>query len=104
MSAVERLFPYVTLVLGQQTWPPVVPAAVRHLSQRLVLHTKTSSLQKANEKRMDSLQSLVGRLEKYDVLLEEDTVNCKRDFPVYKDIISQFAGSANTNLYLISNC
>lgn len=102
MSAVERLFPYLTLVLGQQTWPPVIPAAVKRLSQRVVLHMETASLQET--KRMESLRSLVGLLDKYDVLVEEDTVNCKRDFPVYKDIVSQFAGRANTNLYVISNC
>lgn len=102
MSAVERLFPYVTLVLGQQAWPPVIPAAVKHLSQRVALHIKTASLPKPA--RMESLRSLVGLLDKYDVLVEEDTVNCKRDFPVYKEITSEFAGRANTNLYVISNC
>lgn len=102
MSAVEKWFPYVTLVLGQQTWPPVIPAAVKHLSQRVVLHMKAASLQKT--KRMESLCSLTGLLDKYDVLVEEDTVNCKRDFPVYKDIVSQFAGGTNSNLYVISNC
>lgn len=102
VSAVDRLFPYVTLVLGQQTWMPGIPAAVKHLSQRVVLHMKTASLQ--GTKKMDSLRSLVGLLDKYDVLVEEDTVNCKKDLPVYKDIVPQFAGRANTNLYVISNC
>lgn len=102
VSAVERLFPHVTLVLGQQTWPPVIPAAVEHLSQRVVLHMETASLQETN--RMESLRSLVGLLDKYDVLVEEDTVNCKRDFPVYEDIVSQCAGKTNTNLYVKCKC
>lgn len=63
---------------------------------------KTASLQ--GTKKMESLRSLVGLLDKYDVLVEEDTVNCKKDLPVYKDIVPQFAGTANTNLYVISNC
>lgn len=100
--AVERLFPYVTLVLRQQTWPPVIPAAVKHLSQRVVLHMETAALQET--KRMESLRSLVGLLDKYDVLVEEDTASCRGDFPVYKNIVSQTAGRANTNLYVKSNC
>lgn len=100
MSAVETLFPYVTLVLTPHTWPPAIPTSVKHLSQRVALHIKTALLQKAM--RVEMLTSVVGLLDRYDVLVEEDTVNCKMDSSVYKDIEVQFAGS--TNLYVMSKC
>lgn len=99
VSAVERLFPYVTLVLSQQTWP-AVPTFIKHLSQRVALHIKTAPLQKSM--KMETLSSLVGLLDRYDVLVEEDTVKCKMDFSVYKKIQTHFACSAN--LYVISKC
>lgn len=100
MSAVETLFPYVTLVLTQHMWPPVIPTSVKHLSQRVALHIKTTLLQKAT--RAEMLRSLVGLLDRYDVLVEEDTINCKLNSSVYKDAEVQFTGS--TNLYVMSKC
>lgn len=99
VSAVERLFPYITLVLPQQTWP-AIPTFVKHLSQRVALHIKIASLQKSIT--METLSSLVGLLDRYDVLLEEDTVNCKIDFSAFKNIQTHFPSSAN--LYVISKC
>ncbi|XP_029687560.1 protein FAM151A isoform X2 [Takifugu rubripes] len=100
MSAVETLFPYVTLVLKQHMWPPAIPTSIKHLSQRVALHIKTTSLQKAT--RAEMLRSLIGLLDRYDVLVEEDTINCKMDSSVYKDTEVQFVGS--TNLYVMSKC
>lgn len=100
MSAVETLFPYITLVLTPHMWPPAIPTSVKHLSQRVVLHIKTTLLQKAT--RVEMLRSLVGLLDRYDVLVEEDTINCKLDSSAYKDSEVQFAGSKN--LYVMSKC
>lgn len=98
MSAVERSFPYVTLVLRQQSWPPVIPAAVKHLSQRVVLHTTVASLREAEG--TDARSSLMGLLHTHDVLVEEDTDACTTA-PVYDDMVAQ---SAAMNLYVISKC
>lgn len=96
VAAVERLFPYVTLVLSQQTWPPVIPAAVPALSQRVALHLNTASLHKGP----DVFSSLMGLMDRYDVIVEEDT-NTSRDFEVYEDFMTQHAQRTNTNLYVI---
>lgn len=81
-------------------WPPVIPTSVKHLSQRVALHIKTTSLQKAT--RAEMMRSLIGLLDRYDVLVEEDTINCKMDSSVCKDTEVQFAGS--TNLYVMCKC
>ncbi|XP_032388227.1 protein FAM151A isoform X1 [Etheostoma spectabile] len=96
VSAVERLFPYVTLVLSEQTWPPRVP--VTGLSQRVALHLNTASLPEGQETR----DSLMAMMDRYDLIVE-DTRSRAGAFEVFKGLMSQRAGRANTNLYVISD-
>ncbi|XP_068427527.1 protein FAM151A [Clinocottus analis] len=84
VSTVERLFPYVTLVLTE----PDVPEP--GWSQRVALHVSAASLPMGQE----ALRSL---LDGYDLLVEEDTRR------VFTGLMSRRAGIANTNLYVISD-
>ncbi|CAN9502972.1 unnamed protein product [Ophioblennius macclurei] len=94
VSAVERLFPYVTLVLVEQTWPSGLPAAVSNLSQRVALHLNTESLLRG-EKQLHTLTEL---LERCDIILEGNVEKSVGDFTVLKGL----RGSDKTNLYVMS--
>ncbi|XP_068594332.1 protein FAM151A [Cebidichthys violaceus] len=93
VSTVERLFPYVTLVLTE----PLIP--VTGLSQRVALHLSAASLPSGQEAH----DSLMGMMDRYDLIVEEDTKSRAGVFSVFKGLISQRAGRANTNLYVISD-
>ncbi|KAM9349996.1 protein FAM151A [Symphorus nematophorus] len=79
VSAVETLFPYVTVVLTEQKWPPVLPAAVTGLSQRVALHLNTASLPKEQE----ALNSLTEMMDRYDLVVEAEAL------PVFRGRLRQ---------------
>ncbi|XP_038574872.1 protein FAM151A isoform X1 [Micropterus salmoides] len=99
VSTVERLFPYVTLVLTEQNWPPLIPATVTGLSQRAALHLNTALLPEGQ----DALNSLMGMMDRYDLLVEEDTESSAGAFTAFKGLMAQRTGRSTTNLYLISD-
>ncbi|KAF0047493.1 hypothetical protein F2P81_001126 [Scophthalmus maximus] len=99
VSTVERLFPYVTLVLTEQNWPPQIPATVAGLSQRVALHLNTASV----PSRREELHSLLGMMDRFDLIVEEDTKSRAEALSVLKGRMTKRKGRANTNLYVISD-
>ncbi|XP_035490258.2 protein FAM151A [Scophthalmus maximus] len=99
VSTVERLFPYVTLVLTEQNWPPQITATVAGLSQRVALHVNTASL----PSRREELHSLLGMMDRFDLIVEEDTKSRAEALSVLKGRMTKRKGRANTNLYVISD-
>ncbi|KAE8291420.1 Protein FAM151A [Larimichthys crocea] len=95
ISAVERLFPYVTLVLTEQN-QPLVP--VTGLSQRVALYLTTASLPKEQE----ALNSLTEMMDRYDLIVEEDTKSSAGSVTVFKELMTRRARRTNTNLYVIN--
>lgn len=94
-ASVERLFPYVTLVLTQHTWPPQVPAAVTALSQRVALHLSVASLPAAQQ----GLSSLLELMDRCDLVVEEDK---KGDAGALAEtLLRQHKGRADTKLYVV---
>lgn len=98
ISTVEMLFPYVTLVLTPQTWPPLIPASATGLSQRVALHLNTASLPKEKE----AFKSLMGMMDRYDLIVQEDTDESAEATSVLKQLAGQRRGMANTHLYVLS--
>lgn len=96
ISRVESLFPYVTLVLTEQTWPPLIPVAVTSLSQRVALHLNAAS-------SLEGLKELRSLMDRCDVVVEVDTNNRPGTFTVLKELLTQQTGTTNTHLYLISD-
>lgn len=96
ISTVETLFPYITLVLTQQTWPPLIPASVTGLSQRVALHLNTASLPK-----QEVSESLMGMMDRYDLIVQ-DTEESSAATSVSKQLAGQPRGTANTHLYVLS--
>ncbi|KAM9789890.1 protein FAM151A [Neosynchiropus ocellatus] len=92
LSAVERTFPYVTLVLEQRSWPPVIPAAMTGLSQRVALHLRSGGLPKW------ALHSLVKMMDSYDVLVEEGTGSRDTTVADLKELVIK--DGARRRLYL----
>ncbi|KAI3375358.1 hypothetical protein L3Q82_021851 [Scortum barcoo] len=99
ISAVERLFPHITLVLTEQKWPPVISATVTGLSQRVALQLNTASLPEGQE----AFDSLMGMMDRYDLIVEEDTQSSGGAFAVFKGLMAQHTGRENTNLYVMSD-
>ncbi|XP_047444356.1 protein FAM151A isoform X2 [Mugil cephalus] len=99
VSTVERLFPYVTLVQTEQNWPPMVPAPLTGLSQRVAVHLNAASLIKGREQ----LHVLMGLMDKYDFVVETETNSYAEAFTVLEGLMAQRTGRANTNLYVLSN-
>ncbi|KAF3698881.1 Protein FAM151A [Channa argus] len=99
VSTVERLFPYVTLVLTERNWPPLIPAVVTGLSQRVALHLNQTSLPRHQE----DLHSLTGMMDRYDFVVEETTDSNAEAFTVLKGQMTQRRGRASTHLYIISD-
>ncbi|XP_051809496.1 protein FAM151A isoform X2 [Acanthochromis polyacanthus] len=102
VSTVEKLFPYVTVVLPEQNYPPVIPAAVAGLSQRVALRLKSASLPTGQEEELNSL------MDRYDFILEVDTKTNTEAFSVLKILMTQRTGRVSnrdhvTNLYIISD-
>ncbi|XP_030608601.1 protein FAM151A [Archocentrus centrarchus] len=96
VSTVESLFPYVTLVLAEQNWPPQIPAAVTDVSQRVALHLNTASLPKGQEE----LHSLMGMMDRYDFIIEMDTKKSAEVLTVLKALVPQCTERAKKNLYI----
>lgn len=99
VSTVERLFPYVTLVMTPQNWPPHVPASVVGLSQRVALHLNTASLPEEEERE---LHSVTAAMDRYDLIVEEEDESSAEVLEVFKGLMSRRTRRANTNLYVIS--
>ncbi|XP_068197108.1 protein FAM151A [Antennarius striatus] len=97
VSTVESLFPYVTLVLAGQNWPPLIPGIVSGLSQRVALHLNATSLPTGNE----VIYSLVGMMDKFDLIIEDQTRKSTIAAAVTERLMVQHKGRANTNLYII---
>lgn len=91
VSTVETLFPYVTLVLVERERPPVLPAAVTGLSQRVALHLKAASVLR----REDPLHWLAEVTDRQQVVFEGN----KRDLTVLKQLVAPLTGRENTRLY-----
>ncbi|XP_075340392.1 protein FAM151A [Odontesthes bonariensis] len=98
VSITERLFPYVTLVLAGPKWPPLIPAVVTDLSQKVALHLTTASLLQEQEE----LYSLM-EMDRYDFLVELDRNDRPETFTFLKELMAQRTKSTNTNLYMISD-
>lgn len=92
VSSVERLFPYVTLVLTQHSWPPLIPATVAGLSQRVALQLNNASLPKGQK----ALSSLKGLMDRYDLIVEDSV-------PFLEGLTAQKTGRSGTSLYVISD-
>lgn len=95
VSAVERLFPHVTLVLTGGNWLPQFPGAVIGLSQRIALHL--------NGSMQEELHSLIASMDSYDLIVEENKNRNAEAFEVLKGLVAQRRGRADTHLYRISN-
>lgn len=93
VSAVESLFPHVTLVLPKPHWPPQIPATVRAFSQRVALHLNTASLLKQQE----AFSSLINS---YDLIVES-TKNSAGT--IIKRLMAHHAERADNHLYVISD-
>nr|XP_019966121.1 PREDICTED: protein FAM151A isoform X2 [Paralichthys olivaceus] len=96
VSTVERLFPYITIVLKMQNWPPQIPSTVANLSQRVGLYLNKAYL----PNRKEELHSLMGMMNRCDLIVEKDT---KNNAEALKELTTQQTGRANTNLYVISD-
>lgn len=99
VSSVERLFPYVTLVLTQQSWPPLIPATVADLSQRVALQLNEASLPKGQK----ALSSLEGLMDRYDLIVEEHTEANTDAVAFLKGLMAKKTGRSDTSLYVISD-
>lgn len=99
VSSVERLFPYITLVLTQQSWPPLIPATVAGLSQRVALLLNKASLPKGQK----ALNSLEGLMDRYDLIVEGHTEENTDAVAFLKGLMAQKTGRSDTSLYVISN-
>ncbi|KAM3604975.1 uncharacterized protein V6R79_018928 [Siganus canaliculatus] len=96
LSAVEKLFPYVTLVLTEQNWPPLVPAAAAGLSQRVALHLNASSMPKEKQKTVDALEEV---MDACDVVVEADDGDGL--FAALMELKRNRGETGSTNLYVI---
>ncbi|KAK2843980.1 hypothetical protein Q5P01_010639 [Channa striata] len=93
VSTVERLFPYVTLVLTETNWP-LIPAVVTGLSQRLALHLNQTSLPRYQEEKM---------LERYDLIVEGNNDDNVEALIASKGHMTQRGGGAGTHVYIMSD-
>lgn len=97
ISTVDSVFPYVTVVLTQQTWPPLIPTSVRSLSQRVALHLKAQSLPQQQE----DVQSLMDMMDTYDLIVEQNTEGGAADDLVLQQLMGYHTGKTSTHLYLL---
>ncbi|XP_041659556.1 protein FAM151A [Cheilinus undulatus] len=98
VSSVEKLFPYVTLVLQEQTWPPLVPAALTGVSQRVALHLNKGSLPRGWEELIPVMETT----DRYDVVVEEDT-SSGGAFKEFKRLTMKSKERSDMKLYTISD-
>ncbi|XP_071368315.1 protein FAM151A [Centroberyx affinis] len=102
VSTVERLFPHVTLVLTEQSWPPRTPETAPGSSQRAALRLKAGLLPSGGEE----LRLLMPMMDRYDLVLEEEEGGGwmeRRGKEVLKALLSQRTGRTDTRLYVISD-
>lgn len=92
------MFPYVTLVLTPQTWPPVIPTAVAGLSQRVALHLGAASLPKVPEEVRD----LMEMMDRYDLIVQQDPEGRPEDGSVLQQLVSRHRGRTSTHLYVLT--
>ncbi|KAM9718404.1 protein FAM151A [Menidia menidia] len=97
ISTTERLFPYATIVLTTQKWPPLIPAVVTGLSQRVALHLTTAFLRQ----EQDEIFALK-EMDRYDFVVEVDTMDKSEMFVFLNELVAQQTGFTNTNMYIIS--
>lgn len=97
ISTVDSMFPYVTLVLSQQTWPPLIPPSVGGLSQRVALNLNAASLSQEQEE----VQSLMDMMDRYDVIVQRDTEGGAADNSVLQQLMGRHRGRTSTHLYLL---
>lgn len=90
----EEFFPYVTIVLAEQSWPPVIPTSMSGLSQRVALHLNAASLPKGRQE----LYYLMEMMDRYDIIVEEDTKDSADALTQLKSLMMQ----QKMNLYVIS--
>lgn len=98
MSTVEELFPYVTVVLAEQNWPPLIPASLTGLSQRLAVHLTAVSLLKEPQE----LPSLKER-NQCDFVVEVDMEDTAETFRIMKKLMAQQGGKSKANLYMMTS-
>lgn len=97
ISTVDSMFPYVTLVLSQQTWPPQIPTSVGGLSQRVALHLNAASL----PQEQGEVQSLMDMMDRYDVIVQQHTEGRAADNAVLQQLMGWRRGKTSTHLYLL---
>ncbi|XP_015248606.1 PREDICTED: protein FAM151A [Cyprinodon variegatus] len=97
VSSLEELFPYVTVVSVEQNWPPLIPAALTGLSQRVAVHLMSASLLKPQE------IPFLEQVDKYDFVVEVDPEDEAQTITILEKLMAQRAGNAKTNLYRISS-
>ncbi|XP_038160792.1 protein FAM151A [Cyprinodon tularosa] len=97
VSSLEELFPYVTVVSVEQNWPPLIPAALTGLSQRVAVHLMSASLLKPQE------IPFLEQVDKYDFVVEVDPKHEAQTITILEKLMAQRAGNAKTNLYMISS-
>lgn len=97
ITTVDSMFPYVTLVLSQQTWPPLIPPSVGGLSQRVALHLNAASLPQEQEE----VQSLMDMMDRYDVIVQQDTEGGAADNSALQQLMGRHRGRTSTHLYLL---
>ncbi|XP_032421472.1 protein FAM151A isoform X1 [Xiphophorus hellerii] len=98
VSTVEELFPYVTVVLAEQNWPPLIPASLTGLSQRLAVHLTAASLLKEPQE----LPSLKER-NQCDFVVEVDMEDTAETFRIMKKLMAQQGGKSKANLYMMTS-
>lgn len=96
VSTVERLFPHVTLVLPGHHWPPVIPAMVGSLSQRVALHLKATAVLTGPE----SMDTLMGLMDSFDLLVEDTETGAGASVAM-EGLVSRRAVGAKTNIYVM---
>lgn len=92
----EEFFPYVTVVLAEQNWLPLTPAAPMGLSQRLAVHLSSASLLKEPQE----LPSLKER-NQCDFVVEVNMEDIAETFTIMKKLMAQQGGKSN--LYMMTS-
>ncbi|KAM4557485.1 protein FAM151A [Fundulus diaphanus] len=98
VSTIEELFPYVTVVLVEQNWPPLIPAALKDLSQRVAVHLTSASLLKGPQG-----VAFLKQMDKYDFVVEVDRKDKAETSTMLKQHMAQGAGEEKKNLYMMTS-
>lgn len=97
ISTVDSVFPYVTLVLSQRTWPPLIPTSVRTLSQRVALHLGAQPL----PQRQQDVWFLMDLMDTYDLVVQPSAGGGATAQSVLQQLIGHHTGKTSTHLYLL---